>query len=205
MLRVASGSAGDTVTVTNPGSQSGTVGTPVTGLQIHASASVPGQSLSYTATGLPAGLSISSSGLITGTPTAAGTSTVTVTVTDTTGASGSASFTWTITGAGGGGTCQVSYVKNEWTGGFTANLTITNTGATTVNGWQLTFTFPGDQKVTNAWNATVTQTGAAVTATNMNYNPTIAPGGTVQFGFQGTWTSNDTSPTNFALNGSACT
>jgi alpha-galactosidase len=204
MFRVASGSAGNTVTVTNPGSQSGTVGTPVTGLQIHASDSVAGQSLSYAAAGLPAGLSISSSGLITGTPGAAGTSTATVTATDATGASGSASFAWTVTGTSGGGTCQVSYVKNEWTGGLTANLTITNSGTTTVDGWQLTFTFPGDQKVTNAWNATVSQTGAAVTATNLGYDATIAPGGNVQFGFQGTWASNDTSPTSFALNGTAC-
>jgi hypothetical protein len=43
-----------------------------------------------------------------------------------------------------------------------------------------------------------------VTATNVSYNGSIAPGGNVQFGFQGTWTSNDTSPTAFALNGAAC-
>ena len=89
--------APNTITVTNPGSQAGTVGTAAS-LQIQASDSAAGQTLTYTATGLPAGLSInSSSGLITGTPTTAGTSSVTVTATDTTGASGPASFTWTIT------------------------------------------------------------------------------------------------------------
>jgi alpha-galactosidase len=206
MFRVASGgSMGNTVTVTNPGSQSGTVGTAVSGLQIHASDSAAGQSLTYAATGLPAGLAISSSGLITGTPTTAGTSTVTVTATDGTGASGSASFSWTIgTGNAGGGLCQVSYVKNEWGGGFTANVTVKNTGTEAVTGWALTWTFPGDQKVTNAWNTTVTQTGAAVVATNVNYNSTLAPGDNVQIGFQGTWTSNDTSPTSFMLNGTLC-
>jgi cellulase/cellobiase CelA1 len=95
-------------------------------------------------------------------------------------------------------------VKNEWSGGFTANLTVTNTGTAAINGWTLKFSFPGDQKVTNAWNATVSQSGSAVTATNVSYNGSIAPGGNVQFGFQGTWTSNDTSPTAFALNGAAC-
>ncbi|MER7674295.1 putative Ig domain-containing protein [Kitasatospora sp. NPDC096128] len=95
---------GNTVTVTGPGSQSGTVGTAAS-LQIHASDSASGQSLSYSATGLPAGLSInSSSGLISGTPTTAGSNNVTVTAKDTTGATGSASFTWTIAGSGGG-TC----------------------------------------------------------------------------------------------------
>ena len=96
------GSGGNTVTVTNPGNQTGTVGT-ATSLQITASDSASGQTLTYAATGLPAGLSINSgSGLISGTPTTAATSTVTVTATDTTGAAGTTSFSWTINPAGGG-------------------------------------------------------------------------------------------------------
>ncbi len=95
----SSSSTGNTVTVTNPGGQTGTVGTAAS-LQISASDSASGQTLTYSATGLPAGLSVnSSSGLISGTPTAAGTSSVTVTATDTTGAKGSATFTWTINAA----------------------------------------------------------------------------------------------------------
>jgi hypothetical protein len=92
---------GNTVTVTNPGSQSTKVGTAVS-LQISASDSASGQTLTYSATGLPAGLSISSSGLISGTPTTAATSSVTVTAQDSTGASGSASFSWTVNPSGGG-------------------------------------------------------------------------------------------------------
>ncbi|HTU72565.1 MAG TPA: putative Ig domain-containing protein [Trebonia sp.] len=101
------GGTGNTVTVTSPGSQSGTVGTAVS-LQVHASDSASGQTLTYSATGLPAGLSISSStGLISGTPTTAGSATVTVTATDTTGAKGTATFTWTI-GSGSGGGCTAA-------------------------------------------------------------------------------------------------
>jgi subtilase family serine protease len=97
----SNGAATNTVTVTNPGSQTGTVGTAAS-LQISATDSASGQTLTYSATGLPAGLSISAStGLISGTPTTAGTSSVTVTAKDTTGASGSASFTWTISAASG--------------------------------------------------------------------------------------------------------
>jgi subtilase family serine protease len=93
---------GNTVTVTSPGNRTGTVGTAVS-LQINATDSASGQTLTYSATGLPAGLSINSStGLISGTPTTASTSNVTVTARDTTGASGSASFTWTISASGGG-------------------------------------------------------------------------------------------------------
>jgi eukaryotic-like serine/threonine-protein kinase len=88
--------AASKVTVTNPGTQTGTVGAAAS-LQIQASDSASGQTLTYSANGLPAGLSInSSSGLISGAPTTAGPSTVAVTVTDTSGASASTSFTWTI-------------------------------------------------------------------------------------------------------------
>ena len=98
-----SGSSGNTVTVANPGSQTSTVGTAAS-LQMSASDSASGQTLTYSATGLPAGLSINSStGLISGTPTTAGTSTVTVTAKDTTGATGSVSFSWTVNASGGGG------------------------------------------------------------------------------------------------------
>jgi hypothetical protein len=90
------------VTVTYPGAQTGTVGQAISGLQIQGSDSA-GQTLTYSATGLPAGLSISSSGLITGTPTTAGTSTVVVSAMDTSGVSGSTTFTWTINGGTGGG------------------------------------------------------------------------------------------------------
>jgi phosphatidylinositol-3-phosphatase len=91
----------ETVSVTNPGAQTGTVGTAVSPLQVSASDSA-GKALTYSATGLPAGLSISSSGVISGTPTAAGTSTVTVTASSGT-ASGSAQFTWVVASSGGTG------------------------------------------------------------------------------------------------------
>ncbi len=95
---------GNTVTVTNPGARSATVGTAFS-LQVSATDSASGQTLTYSASGLPAGLSISSSGLISGTPTTAGSYAVTVTATDGTGAAGSASFTLTVSGSGGGGGC----------------------------------------------------------------------------------------------------
>jgi chitinase len=86
---------GNTVTVSSPGNQTGAVGTAAS-LKVSGTDSASGQTLTFSATGLPAGLSISSSGLISGTPTTAATSNVTVTATDTTGAKGSASLTWTI-------------------------------------------------------------------------------------------------------------
>ena len=85
----------DTVTVTNPGSQTGTQGqalsVPLTATD---SESYP---VSFSSTGLPAGLSISSSGVISGTPSEGGSFAVTVTATSDTGAAGSTSFSWAIT------------------------------------------------------------------------------------------------------------
>lgn len=95
-LPIASGQLGQPVTVTSPGPQEGLTGTGVS-VPVSASDSTAGQALSYSATGLPAGTSISpSSGTITGTPTTAGTTTVTVTAQDGTGAFASTSFVWTV-------------------------------------------------------------------------------------------------------------
>ncbi|WP_249161248.1 cellulose binding domain-containing protein [Actinospica acidithermotolerans] len=101
--------------------------------------------------------------------------------------------------------CSVAYsTQSQWSGGFVANLVISNTGSSAINGWTLTFTFPGDQKVTNAWSATVTQSGENVTAVAASYNADIAAGSSTNFGFQGTWTTSDAIPTGFAVNGVAC-
>ncbi|MBV9940975.1 MAG: putative Ig domain-containing protein, partial [Solirubrobacterales bacterium] len=93
---IVSGSASaNTVTVTSPGNQTSTVGSSVS-LEMKATDS-GAATLTYSAAGLPAGLSINgSTGLISGSPTTTGSSSVTVTAKDGTGASGSTSFTWTV-------------------------------------------------------------------------------------------------------------
>jgi beta-glucosidase len=94
-LAVSSSQIGQPVTITNPGPQEGLAGTGVS-VPVTAKDTTSGQSPAFTATGLPAGTSISSSGTISGTPTTAGTNTVTVTAQDGTGALASTSFTWTV-------------------------------------------------------------------------------------------------------------
>ncbi len=109
------------------------------------------------------------------------------------------------TGGGGTSACRVTYSRqSEWAGGFVASVTVANTGGAAINGWTLGFNYPGDQKVTSGWSATLSQSGKAVTAKNLDYNRTIAPGSSVNFGIQGTWGSSDASPTAFTLNGAAC-
>ncbi len=129
---VGGGGGGNTVTVTNPGSRTGTVGV-ATSLQIQATDSSSTATLTYSATGLPPGLSItSSSGLISGTPTTAGTYNVTATATDNTGASGSASFTWTINPSGGGCGSPGQKLGNP---GFESGNTVWSATAGVIGQW----------------------------------------------------------------------
>ncbi|MEU9373398.1 M4 family metallopeptidase [Streptomyces sp. NPDC048255] len=110
--RVVSG-----VTVTNPGNQTTVTGSAVS-LQVQATSTNPG-ALSYAATGLPAGLSINSStGLISGTASTAGTSNVTVTVTDSQSKTGTAAFTWTV------GTSQPNVFENTTDYAIADNATV---------------------------------------------------------------------------------
>ncbi len=105
----------------------------------------------------------------------------------------------------GGSSCRVASSISAWNTGLTNNMTITNTGGSTVNGWRLTFTLPSGQTITSGWNATYTGTSGSVTATNLSYNGTIAPNSSVSIGYQANHTGNSGAPGNFALNGVACT
>ncbi|MET7454282.1 cellulose binding domain-containing protein [Streptomyces sp. NPDC005574] len=115
-------------------------------------------------------------------------------------------------GDGGGGTdpppagaCTVTYqVTNQWTGGFQADVRLTNTGSSAWSGWSLGWSFPGGQKVTQLWNADFTQSAAAVTARNVSWNGTVAAGSSVTFGFTGSWSGSNPKPTAFALGDRSC-
>ena len=101
--------------------------------------------------------------------------------------------------------CSAAYsVTNSWAGGFQAQIVLTNTGSSAISPWALTWTFPGDQKISSLWDASYTQSGEQVTATAESYNATLAPAGTVTIGFTGTFTASDSAPTTFAVNGTAC-
>ncbi|MFB8771776.1 GH12 family glycosyl hydrolase domain-containing protein [Streptomyces broussonetiae] len=110
----------------------------------------------------------------------------------------------TIPDPGGPAQCDVTYATNVWQGGFTADVTVKNTGSAPVDGWRLAFTLPSGQRITNAWNATVSPSTGAVTATPAAHNARIAPGASATFGFQGSHTGTFAQPDVFTLNGAAC-
>ncbi|MGY0005455.1 cellulose binding domain-containing protein, partial [Micromonospora sp. I033] len=167
----------------------------VTGYRVHRSGNV--------LVGSTTGTTLAVSGL-----TAATAYTFTVVAVDAAGNVSAASPPLTVTTADppATGGCAVTWTTSSWDTGFTANITITNTGTSAINGWTLAFTFPSaGQKVGQGWSATFTQTGTAVTATNVAYNGTLAPNASTSFGFNGTHTGTNPRPTAFTLNGSPCT
>ncbi|MET8162631.1 cellulose binding domain-containing protein, partial [Sphaerisporangium sp. NPDC005289] len=101
----------------------------------------------------------------------------------------------TPTPTGGGTGPRVAYTMNSWNNGFTASIGITNTTASTINGWTLVFTLPSGQAITSGWNATYSPTSGQVSARNVDFNGTLAPGATVEIGFQATHTGNTAEPT----------
>jgi hypothetical protein len=106
---------------------------------------------------------------------------------------------------GGPVACKVSYGTDVWQGGFTANATVSNTGSVAIDNWKLAFTLPSGQRITNAWNASITPSSGAVTASGLSHNARIAPGGSQSFGLQGTYSGTFAKPAAFSLNGTACT
>ncbi|MFC0439876.1 endo-1,4-beta-xylanase [Kutzneria buriramensis] len=101
-------------------------------------------------------------------------------------------------------TCTVTDSVNAWNTGLTESITITNTGTAPINGWSLAFTLAGGQTITSAWNASISPASGQVTAKNVDYNGSVAPGGSVSFGFQATHTGDTAAPGDFTLNGTRC-
>ncbi|HEY3478130.1 MAG TPA: alkaline phosphatase family protein, partial [Streptomyces sp.] len=150
------GSTGS-VSVTNPGAQSGTVGTSAS-LQLQAT-DTAGGTLGWTAAGLPPGLSVNSStGTVTGTPTTAGTYSVTVTATDSTGPSGTATFNWTVTGGTGGGCTAAQLLGNP---GFESGNTAWSSTSGVVGQWAS----QGEPTHSGTWNAWLNGWGSPHTDT----------------------------------------
>ena len=144
-------------------------------------------------------------GTATGTPTA--TASASASASASPSATATASVSPTATTSAPAGACEVDYsVSSQWSGGFGANVTLVNHGATAINGWTVSWTFPSGQRITQLWNGSYTQTGAAVTVGNLSYNAAVpASGGSTSFGFNGSWTTADTAPGAAAINGTPCT
>ena len=94
------------------------------------------------------------------------------------------------------GGCQATYTKvNEWPGGFQGEVQVTNTGSGSTTSWTVTVTFPNGQRITQIWNGQTNLSGASpYTVANVSYNGSIPPGQSTTFGFLGSWSDSNNSP-----------
>jgi hypothetical protein len=107
-------------------------------------------------------------------------------------------------------TCAVAYdVSDGWDSGFVGNISITDTGSSSITGWTLTFGFPDDTESVSSsnWNANYSESGENVNVTPVSWDGYLAPdgGNTVSIGFVGNQDGADPSPASFSLNGTVCT
>jgi lysophospholipase L1-like esterase len=94
------------------------------------------------------------------------------------------------------GGCTAAYrIVSQWQGGFQAEVTVRNGGASVTRSWTTRFTFANGQQITQMWGGTPSQSGASVTVTNASYNGAIPVNGTTTFGFLGSWTGANAAPT----------
>lgn len=97
--------------------------------------------------------------------------------------------------SGGSGGCTATWsVTNSWSGGFQLGFTVTDSGTSAISGWKVGYSWPGSQGITQIWNATDTQSGAAVTVSNLSYNGALSPGGSTTFGLLGSGNAPGTLP-----------
>lgn len=101
------------------------------------------------------------------------------------------SFSVTTSGGDNGpgpgeGSCSVTATtQGQWNTGYVVQpVTVTNTGSGTLSGWTVTFTLPAGHSITGSWGASLSTSGQTVTARNLPYNGTLAPGEATTFGFQ---------------------
>jgi cellulose 1,4-beta-cellobiosidase len=101
--------------------------------------------------------------------------------------------------------CRVTYTANTWSTGFTGNVSVTNLGDPITNGWNVVWDFAGNQRVTQGWSATISQSGTRVTATSPGYANSLATNASASFGFNADYSGTNTNPASFSLNGTVCT
>ncbi len=132
--------------ITSPGNQTGVVGSAAS-LQI--SASDPnGDALRYSASGLPAGLSIdATTGRISGTPATSGSFSVTVAASDGYNSS-STTFGWTVSGGSGTLTLPMPPAPAPTAVGSAASFTASATGSSVTYSWNF-----GDGSAATPWSA----------------------------------------------------
>jgi endoglucanase len=103
------------------------------------------------------------------------------------------------------GFCSVDYrVSSDWTTGYTAELAVSNLGAGPVNGWTVTWTFPGTETIRDLWNGRFTQTAQRVNVKDADWNSSLPEKAAVAIGFVAEYSGTASVPAEITLNGFPC-
>ncbi|HEX6526160.1 MAG TPA: lytic polysaccharide monooxygenase [Streptosporangiaceae bacterium] len=80
--------------------------------------------------------------------------------------------------------CTATYsITTSWTGGFQAQVTVTNPTTSTLYGWTVGWVLANDETVSSSWNGTLSAAGSLATMRNADWNNLLPPGGSASFGF----------------------
>jgi hypothetical protein len=105
--------------------------------------------------------------------------------------------------------CEVDFtLVTEWSDGFLATVSVANTGADTINGWELDFRFPTGQVIQDGWNTQFNQSGTDVTVgvPSGNWQGDLAPGDSATGWMRASWDgATNARPTHYSLNNTRCT
>ena len=93
-----------------------------------------------------------------------------------------------------GATSAVVALASDWTGGYCANVTVGNSGATATTTWQVVINL-NQSTLANIWSATDSISASQMTAGPLSYNAAIPAGGSTTFGFCGNATGSNDHPT----------
>ena len=91
--------------------------------------------------------------------------------------------------------CRVTYSVNQWSTGFTGNVSVTNLGDPISGGWNLTWDFAGNQRITQGWSATISQSGQRVTAASPSWGGNLGSNASATFGFNAEYSGTNANPT----------
>lgn len=98
-------------------------------------------------------------------------------------------ITPTVTPSVPGGACSATMrVVNSWSGGFQGEVTV-RAGNSPINGWTVSWTWPGSQTITQLWGGVRSGSGPNVTVRNESWNGSLAANASTTFGFIGTGSS----------------
>ena len=99
--------------------------------------------------------------------------------------------------------CDVTYRSVQHWDGFTARITIGNTGTATINGWTLIFRLNEGVEIVDVWNARLTSTSGTIIAHNVQHNGVVERDSSIDVGFRANGIAGR-DPSTFTVNGTIC-